>query len=282
MNEILQIRSKPLPWLFPLLIILIISTVSLAKDVAVIKIKYRWAREVAPIVKSMLSTDGSVTVSERVNSLVIVDNQDAIQRVRDYLAQFDIPLEQVRIRVRFYENRVGTEGSVQARGRVSGDDWHASVGGRRKDGADIEVEESRLRRSNFSEQSVIATAGQPAYIIAGKEIPYHERWPNYSRKYGAGAATVVFQTVETGFDVIPTIFHEEVLVRIVPRIAYDDHKDAVVHFYGAQTQVRVPYGEWIEIGGTGDQQNEVIKEILSRGRNNHRTSMTMLMMAEKL
>ena len=265
-----------------LLLFGIFCTIAMARDVAVIRVKYRWAGELAPIVQSMLSPDGSVTVSERVNSLVIVDNPDAIQRVRAYLDQFDKPPEQVRIRVRFHEQRTGEAGSISARGRVSGDDWHAATGGRRKDGADISVEEGRRQRTNFSEHAVIATTGQAAYIVAGKEIPYHERWPDLSRRYGRGVNTVIFQVVETGFDVTPIISDENVLLKIVPRMAYDDDTDAVVRFYGAQTEVRVPYGRWVEIGGVGDQQNEVIKEILSRGRNDQTTSMSMSIMAEKL
>ena len=282
MIELRKYIPIPITWLCVVFVFVVFCSISMAKDVAVIRIKYRWARELAPIVQSMLSPDGSVTVSERVNSLVIVDNPDAIQRVRAYLDQFDKPLEQVRIRVRFYEQRTGEAGSAKVRGRVSGDDWHAATGGRRKDGADISVEEGRRQRTNFSEHAVIATTGQAAYIVAGKEIPYHERWPDLSRRYGRGANTVIFQVVETGFDVTPIISNENVLLKIVPRMAYDDDQDAVVRFYGAQTEVRVPYGRWVEIGGVGDQKNEVIEEILSRGRSNQTTSMSMSIMAEKL
>jgi len=65
-------------------------------------------------------------------------------------------------------------------------------------------------------------------------------------------------------------------------MAYDDDKDAVVRFYGAQTEVTVPFGRWVEIGGVADQKHDVIKEILSRGRNDQTTSMSMLLMAERL
>ena len=282
MTDLAVYKFRQLSFFFVLLIIGFFSNAAFSKEVAVIKIKYRWAGELAPIVQSMLSADGSVTVSERVNSLVIVDNQDAIQRVRAYLAQFDIPLEQVRIRVRFYEQRAGEAGSASARGRVSGEDWHAAAGGRRKDGADISIKDGRRQRSNFSEHTVIATAGQAAYIIAGKEVPYHDRWPNLSRRYGTGADTLTFQVIETGFEVIPTIFSDNVLIKIVPRMAYDDNQDAVVRFYGAQTEVSVPFGHWVEIGGVDEQQNEVIREILSRGRNNQATSMSMAIRVEKL
>jgi len=279
MTDIIQYIIKHLTWLCLVLVIGVLCTASLAKDVAVIRVKNRWASELAPIVQSMLSSEGSVTVSERVNSLVIVDNPDAIQRVRAYLGQFDKPIEQVRIRVRFFEHRSGETGSATSRGRASGDGWQVATSGRRKDGADISVEGGRRQQTNFSEHSVIATAGQAAYIIAGKEIPYHERWPHYSRQYGTGGDTVIFQVVETGFEVIPTIFSDNVLIKIVPRIAYGADPDGVVRFYGAQTEVTVPFGRWVEIGGSGDQRNEVIEEILSRARNNQTTSMSMLLMA---
>ena len=282
MTDIREYITKNLTWFYLALVIGILCSISWAKDVAVIRVKYRWASELVPIVQSLLSSEGSVTVSERVNSLVIVDSPDAIQRVRAYLGQFDKPLEQVRIRVRFYEKRAGEAGTASARGRASGEDWQVAAGGRRKDGVDISVEEGHRQQKNFSEHSVIAAAGQAAYIIAGKEIPYHERWPRYSRQYGTGGDTVIFQSVETGFEVIPTIFADNVLIKIVPRIAYDDNPDGVVRFYGAQTEVTVPFGSWIEIGGVGDQRNEVVKEILSRNRNNQTTSMSMLLMAEKL
>ena len=282
MTDIRQYKAKHLTWVCLVLVIEVLCTVSMAKDVAVIRIKYRWASELLPVVQSMLSPAGSVTVSERVNSLVIVDNPDAIQRVRAYLGHFDKPLEQVRIRVRFYEQRAGEAGSASARGRASGDDWEVATGGRKKDGADISVEGGHRRQTNFSEHSVIATAGQAAYIVAGKEIPYHERWPHHSKRYGTGGDTVIFQVAETGFEVIPTILTDNVLIKIVPRIAYGDDPDGVVRFYGAQTEVTVPFGRWVEIGGVGDQKNEVIKEILSRGRNNRTSSMSMLVMAEKL
>ena len=96
---------------------------SVAGDVAVIRIKYGWASEVLPIVRSMLSPNGTVTVSERINSLIIVDDQDAIKRVRAYLEAFDKPLEQVRIHVRFIENRSESDREVSARAKVSGDNF---------------------------------------------------------------------------------------------------------------------------------------------------------------
>jgi type II secretory pathway component HofQ len=116
------------------LAMVILCCESQASEVAVIRVKYRWASEVLPIVQSMLSPHGTVTVSERVNSLVIVDNQDAVKRVRDYLDQFDEPLEQVRIHVRFFEKKTVSGREVADRGKASSDNLRVATGGKKKTG----------------------------------------------------------------------------------------------------------------------------------------------------
>lgn len=258
-----------------------IGSVSQAKEVAVIRVKYRWASEMLPIVQSMLSPQGTVTVSERINSLIIADDQDAIQRVRAYLEQFDKPVEQVKIHVRFYESRTAAAGSASARGRVSSGDMSAAVGGRKRDGLDLSLEESRRRQTNYAEFLVFATSGRPAFIRTGQEIPYRGKWPEYTRHYAPNADSKIFQTVETGFEVSPTVAGEHVLLRIVPRIAYGERNDAIIRFYGAQTELTVPFGRWVEIGGSSTHSNEVIEEILSRESESKRSSMTMSLMVEK-
>jgi hypothetical protein len=252
-----------------------------AADVAVIRIKYRWASELLPIVQSMLSPKGTVTVSKRINSLIIVDSPDAIQRVRAYLDQFDKPLEQVRIHVRFHENRTVADEAVTARGKISGDHWSAATGGKKKDGVDVSVVERRRRESNVAEFFVFATTGQPAFIKTGEEIPYRGKWPDYTRRYAQDGDVVTFQTIETGFEVTPTIAGDIAHLKIVTRIAFGDRNEATIRFYGAQTELTVLFGRWVEIGGSSTQSNEVIEEILSRGTGANRSSLIMSLMVEK-
>jgi len=254
---------------------------SVAADVAVIRIKYRWASEMLPIVQSMLSSKGTVTVSKRINSLIIVDSRDSIQRVRNYLDVYDKPLEQVRIHIRFYENRTDAAGAVGARGKVSDDNVSVAAGGKKKDGVDLSLKSRHRSQTNFSEFFVFATSGQPAFIRVAKEIPYKGRWPDYTRRYSTGGTAVMFQSVETGFEVTPTIAGDLVHLKIVPRAAYGEGNEAVIRFYGAQTELTTSYGQWLEIGGTNSRSNDVIKEILSQGNKRNRSSMSMLLMVEK-
>ncbi len=258
----------------------LLCSVSPAREVAVIKVEHRWAAELVPIVKSMLSADGTVTVSARVNSLVIVDTPEAIERVQAYLDRFDRPVEQVRIHVRFHTMGEDRDSEVAARGRVSNDNGSIAIGGKKKDGVDISVEDRERRQKSDSEFFVMAMSGSPAYIRAGKEIPYHQN-AAFFRRHAAGGATVSWQHVESGFEVTPTIAGNKAHLKIVPRIAYDDRKDAAIRFFDSQTELTVPIGRWVEIGGTTDRKNEIIREIISLSRSGGETSTTMSLMVER-
>ena len=61
------------------------GSVAPAGEVAVIKVQYSRAAELVPVVESMLSAEGNVTVSQRTNSLVVeigvaAEQQDEVIR----------------------------------------------------------------------------------------------------------------------------------------------------------------------------------------------------------
>jgi type II secretory pathway component GspD/PulD (secretin) len=255
----------------------LLGSVAPAGELAVIKVQYRRAAELVPVVESMLSAEGTVTVSQRTNSLVIVDTPEAIRRVQAYLDRFDRPIEQVRIHVRFYTQGAEQQRTVEARGRVSNDDLSVATGGRRQDGLDISVEDRRRRQTSSSEAFVVAMSGSPAFIRTGQQIPYR-RSSAFFRRHAPRDRTVAWQNAESGFEVTPTVVGDNVQLKIVPRITYDDRQDAVIRFFEAQTELTVPIGQWVEIGGAADQQNEVVKEILScsQGGENSATSMSLM------
>jgi type II secretory pathway component HofQ len=264
----------------PVLAAVLLYGASLAGEVDVVRVQYRRAAELAPVVQSLLSPEGTVTVSERINSLVIVDTPEAIERVHAYLDRFDRPVEQVRIQVRFQTSGADNQRTAEARGRYSSDDLSVATGGKKRDGVDISVADRERRQSGYSESFVVAMSGSPAFIRSGKEIPYR-RGSAFLRRYAPGDGTIAWQNVESGFEVTPTIVGDNVHLRIVPRLAYDNRKDGVVRFFAAQTELTAPLGQWVEIAGAVDQQNEVVKEILSHNRGGGNTSNSMSLMVQK-
>lgn len=254
--------------------------VSRAGEVDIVRVQYRRAAELVPVVQSLLSPQGTVTVSERINSLIIVDTPEAIGRVHAYLDRFDRPVEQVRIQIRFQTTGADNQRAVAARGRYSSEDLSVATGGQRRDGVDISVADRERRQSGYSESFVVAMSGSPAFIRSGKEIPYR-RGSAFLRRHAPGDGTIAWQYVESGFEVTPTVVGDNVHLKIVPRIAYDHRKDAVVRFFGAQTELTAPLGQWVDISGALDQQNEIVKEILSHNRGGENTSTSMSLMVQR-
>lgn len=264
----------------PVLAAVLLYSASLAGEVDVVRVQYRRAAELVPVVQSLLSPEGTVTVSERINSLVVVDTPEAIQRVHAYLERFDRPVDQVRIQIRFHTTGADNKRVVAARGRYSTDDLSVATGGKRRDGVDVSVADRERRQSGYSESFVVAMSGSPAFIRTGKEIPYR-RGSAFLRRYAPGDGTIAWQNVESGFEVTPTIVGDNVHLKIVPRLAYDHRKDGVIRFFAAQTELTAPLGQWVEIAGAVDQQNEVVKEILSHNRGGENTSNSMSLMVQK-
>ena len=264
----------------PVLAAVLLYGASLAGEVDVVRVQYRRAAELVPVVQSLLSPEGTVTVSERINSLVVVDTPEAIQRVHAYLERFDRPVDQVRIQIRFHTKGADNQRVVVARGRYSTDDLSVATGGKRRDGVDVSVADRERRQSGYSESFAVAMSGSPAFIRTGKEIPYR-RGSAFLRRYAPGDGTIAWQNAESGFEVTPTVVGDNVHLKIVPRIAYDHRKDGVIRFFEAQTELTAPLGQWVEIGGAVIQQNEVFKEILSHNRGGENSSTSMSLMVQR-
>ena len=229
MSSIRRRSIGAFPGLGLVLAVVLLFGISSAREVAVIKVEHRWAAELVPIVKSMLSADGTVTASERVNSLVVVDTPEAIGRVKAYLDRFDRPVEQVRIHIRFYTLSEDRDSEVSARGRISNDTVSVATGGKKKDGVDISVEDRERRQKRNSDFFLVAMSGSPAYIRAGKEIPYNHNVAFFKR-YAPGGGSITWQTVESGFEVTPTLAGDNAHLKIVPRIAMTTAKTLLSDF----------------------------------------------------
>ena len=249
--------------------------------VEIISLNFRNPTEVLPLVKSMLSPEGKISADERTNSLIIVDSAEAIARVKQSLAVIDAPVRQAMVRVRFQDSASREERSVSGGGQVSGDNGSVSTGRRRgpRDGVDVRAQDRSVSRGGSSEYFINALSGSWAYIRVGQDIPYTARWSDLCRRYGR---PVVFQRIETGFDVKPVIRENMADVEIVPRISEmgSDGRPGGVRFAEASTQVQVPLGQWVTIGGSDQSGNEVLRAILEAGSSRQSSALSIQLFVE--
>jgi hypothetical protein len=249
--------------------------------VEVISLRYRNASEVLPLAKSMLSPEGKISADDRTNSLIIVDSEETVARVKQALAAIDTPVRQATVRVRFQESAAREERSVSGGGRVSGDNWSVSAGrGRRRgDGLDVQVQDRSINRSGGSEYFINVLSGSWAYIRIGQDVPYSAYWVDLCRRHGR---TVVYRRIETGFDVKPVVRETLAEVEIVPRISEmgSSGSSGVERFAEAVTRFHVPLGQWVTIGGSDQSTSEVVRAILEAGSIRQSSVLSIQFMVE--
>lgn len=247
-----------------------------------IPITHREASEVLPIIKTMLSQTGEAVVDELTNSIIITDNEEAIQKIRAFLPSVDVLGKQVRIRVKFQEIRSSQDRSLSAEVSVSGKGWEVSKGRKKRKGLSVDVVDESTRKKRSSESFITVTSGSSAYIVAGEDIPYRERWLYLSRRYTQLVDAVVFRRVETGMEVRPVVSGKIAHIDITPRISYvsSEGEEGIIRFTSAQTRLTVTLGQWVSIGGTSGEENEVLNALLESGRGDRNSSLSISLLVE--
>lgn len=251
-------------------------------DTVVIPVDFRSAEEVLPLVEPLLSDQGKAVADPRSNALVVTDTPEAIGAIRSFLTRADQPARQVTVRVRFVQTGAQTDRSVSVGGAISVKTWTIGTAGAKPDQVRVKAGQTSRSHREASESFVRTASGSAAYIAAGRDIPYRERWVRLGRRHAVIGENTVFQRVETGMEVTPVVTGRTALVTIVPRIGYVDEsgRTGQARFAQAATELNVPLGQWVSIGGTTSASREVIDAILASGSGSGQESLTIDLMVE--
>jgi type II secretory pathway component GspD/PulD (secretin) len=267
--------------IFTLLCVSFLWPASCLAATVMIPMQYRTAAEAVPMVQSLLSPGGKAVADARTNSLLVVDDEETVQRVREFLAGFDKLGKQAKIRVRFDESGARERTGVEGRARASGEDWSVSVGKpMTKDGVDVRVQDRSRAQQGSLEFFVTVVSGNAAYIMVGQDIVCTQRWVDLTRRYARITESVSIQRIETGFEVIPVILKDHADVEIIPRISHGGPGSRLIRFTEASTRLVAPLGQWVTIGGASQQSNEVIRAVLEAGRGERSSVISISMLVE--
>jgi type II secretory pathway component GspD/PulD (secretin) len=256
------------------------AALSFADVVEIIQIHYRSAADALKIVENLLTKEGSATMDEHTNSLVVKDNEESVGRIMKIISNFDKAVEQAKIRVRFNENESDSGRLISAGGYVRGKNWAISSGKKKKD-VEVSVEDIDKSRQTGSEYFINVASGSPAYIVTGKSIPYREKWIRLTGRRAVAGESVHFENIETGFEVTPVITGDHADIRITPRISGGGDKGGIIRFAEAATSLRVPLGKWVTIGGADQKENEVLNALFERGDGTKSASFSVSIMVER-
>ena len=252
-----------------------------------IALHYADATELAKAGDKLLSAKGSLTVDKRTNRLLVRDNSPTLARVEQWVAQMDLPIEQVELAAHIVTinekslrelgvkwtlaeaEKAGAVGHVTT---IASDLSVANATTRvgfnigRINGRLLDLELSALEQQQqldiIASPRLLASHLQPASIKQGSEIPYQVSSGE------SGATSVEFKEAVLGMEVTPTVLPKG-RIRLKLRISQNmpgqmlqqaDGEVLAIDKQEIETQVEVKSGETLALGGIFSNKNKTGKD----------------------
>jgi type II secretory pathway component GspD/PulD (secretin) len=191
----------------------------------IIPLRHRTAEQVLGTLRP-LAEPGAV-LSGQGSQLFVRTSPANLAEIRRALDSLDRPLRRLQISVRFAEALDAATQSVEANGRIS------NRGAR----VDVRAQDSSTSGGERVDQRIQVLEGGRAYIVAGQSTPFPP-----------GA----FLDTATGFEAVPRLVGETVVLEIAPRRETPGQHQSLV------TTVSGRLGEWFEIGSTVNQASRSV------------------------
>ena len=255
--------------------------------VEVIPLRYRTAQEMIPIIQPMLAREGSVSGFQ--GQLVVRTTPANLEEIRRILASVDTAPRQLLITVRQDADISSERSSAQISGSAGGDRGRVTIPGGRdsrggtavlREGDDrvrLHVIEGRSNESDQNTQSVRVMEGREAFVRVGQSVPVRGREVRRTVVGGQVVEQVVdstqYRDVATGFYVLPRVAGDRVTLDISPqRETLSRQTPGGVSVQSVVTTVSGRLGEWMEIGGIGQDASGQQAVLLGRAVGTTRDS----------
>ena len=249
-------------------------------EMRLFELQHRPVGELAEMVRSLLGEEARVT-SYR-NTLVVNASPSALDEVTLLVASYDLSKQMLRVTIEQGKTFSGHERGISTSGRLQNDDSRIVFGpsGNKspEDGSTIIVDsgqnrlkvrstDSRYRESRQVSQFVSVLEGEPALVSVGRAVPFTSQMLTYCRQHPGFIATTSYENVDTGFEVLPTLYNGMVEMEVRPFMSFLDRDNPQqIVFHELATKVNIPVGTWYELGGHVQAQDGLSREILGLGR----------------
>ena len=242
-----------------------------ADETRIIQLKHRAASDVIPLIRPLLGPDDALTGMDF--RLIIRTSDRNLKEIERILEQVDVARQRLRITVEQASAADSVTTSQSVTGEVQvGNKARVTLPAKTPPGDGLIVQKDKLRYSasrrttaadNASTQTVMTLDGQRAYIRIGQSVPHVKRILALSRHQLALIQDVEFQNITTGFDVLPRVRGDRVLVEITPRLSsLKNPATGLADFQELSTTVETKLGEWLDLGEILGSRGEVQRTIL--------------------
>lgn len=285
-------------WLTGLILIALASIAPAQNTVLeVIPLRYRMAQEVIPIIQPMLVREGSVSGFQ--GQLVVRTTPTNLEEIKRILASLDTAPRQLLITVRQDAEAGRSRSTAEVSGNVGGDHGRVTVPGSQdprggnvvlREGDDrvrLQVLEGTGSQSDRNTQSLRVMEGREAFVRIGQSVPVRERQVQRSVVGGRVVEQVVestqYRDATTGFYVLPRVSGDRVTLDIsTQRESLSRPVQGGVNVQSMVTTVSGRLGEWMEIGGIGQDASGQQSVLLGRTTTATRDRRRVLIKVEEV
>lgn len=251
-----------------LLLALILSGAALADQtrIELIPLKHRTAEEVIPLLRPLVGPEGGLSGTGY--QLILRTTPENLAQMREVLKTIDTAPRRLRIIVRQDADADRSGAGASASGHVIIRRTPAGNTPEVQGGADVSIRSSQANEDTTATQQLMVLEGSPAFIQVGQSVPMAER---HVDRYGRRVQvhdSVQYRDVTTGFYVLPRVRGDQVTLEISPhRQALNPRGGGQVDVQEMHTTVSARLGEWIDLGGVAEQQNQQGSGILYSTRD---------------
>ena len=226
----------------------------------IITLQHVFASDLLPIIEPLVGANGMVNGIN--NQLIIRAATERMREIEATVATLDVAKVNRKITVKSsnemqtLQDRIEANGAVKLGKIIVENDRRATPNSGR-----LKVERNSSNTSQNNNQFISVLDGERAFIRTGQIVPFTQEWVTITRRYIKIDRTIDWREISTGFAVRPRTIGNQVELEITPRIAQLNSNNSV-DFEDLKTTLRVNLGDWVDIGGAMQQNDEVSRKIL--------------------
>ncbi len=256
-------------------------------DIRIIQLRNRPAQEIIPLIRPLLAPGDVIKGMDY--RLIVRTSAKNMREIERLLQQLDVARRNLTITVKQAvvtadtrtthalsgEKQIGRNTRITLPEKTTPDDSGLVIGGNRPDSLRYRAKRGTTVTRGNRTQILRVLDGQRAYIRVGQSIPHVQQILALTGHQAIIEQGVVLQNVTTGFDVLPRLRGDRVLLEITPRLSsLEDPAIGLVNFQELTTTVTAKLGEWIDLGqitNAGNTVNRAILDSASAQSNERRT-----------
>ncbi|MBK7423845.1 MAG: hypothetical protein IPJ48_12470 [Propionivibrio sp.] len=260
----------------------------------IIPLRYRMVEQVLPSLQPFVEPGGALSGMN--NQLIVRASRNNIEQIKQALSAIDVPTRRLMIRVSQNRDAVSRQKGAGLSGNVGvgnnvriiqppdGMQGSTKIEVRSGDSrVNAQVYDSRSTRDVQASQSVQVVDGGRAFIQIGQSLPLPLRQVVRGPNGWVATDSVVYRDIGQGFYAVPNLVGDRVTLEISPQFDSPGNQGyGSVNTQRLSTTVSGRLGEWIELGGSGQQASGSDSRNLGSGSSEMRDNRSVWLRVDEL